>query len=189
MSENFIKSAFQDPWRWRRVAVTSVVCVTSMGSPLAKETSSTEKHQHPEKIRDLHFHIKYKLGQNYFSPLEIQEYAGRMVKAELRESRVLHMTGHSLGSQTSTVVIQLEQDINTLHNTQGIKAKIHWGSRRQMTPRMFYHVSTEREYKRGTTNNTERNVVPLATNSCLIPQKDLFPMLFTNHKDLAVFIK
>lgn len=123
MSENFIKSAFQDPWRWRRVAVTSVVCVTSMGRPLAKETSSPEKHQRPEKIRDLRFHIEYKLGQNYFSPLEIQEYAGRMVKAELRESRVLHMTGHSLGSQTSTVVIQLEQDINTLHNTQGIKAK------------------------------------------------------------------
>lgn len=97
--------------------------MTSIRTLLAKETSSTEKHQNPEKIRDLHFHIKYKLGQNYFSPLEIQEYAGRMVKAELRESRVLHTMGHSLGSQTSTVVIQLEQDINTLHNTQGIKAK------------------------------------------------------------------
>lgn len=105
------------------MAVTSVVCVTSMGRPLAKETSSPEKHQRPEKIRDLRFHIEYKLGQNDFSPLEIQEYAGRVVKAELRESRVLHMTGHSLGSQTSTVVIQLEQDINTLHNTLGIKAK------------------------------------------------------------------
>lgn len=189
MSENFIKSAFPDTWSWRRVAVTSVICMTSMGSPLAKETSSTEKHQHPEKIRDLHFHIKYKLGQNYFSPLEIQEYAGRMVKAELRERRVLHMMGHSLGSQTSTVVIQLEQDIIYIAQYTGDKSKIHWGSRRQMAPRMFYQVSTEREYKRGTTNNTERNVVPLATNSCLIPQKDLFPMLFTNHKDLAEFIK
>lgn len=143
-------------------------------------------------MRGLHFHTKYKWGQNYVSPLGILEQVSGMGKARLRENQGQPVDVYSLRSKTLHTVIQLKQDINTLQNTGGQEQNPEAGESKRHPKCSTMSVSTERESKRDTiqkASTTLNNVLPLATNSCSITQKDIFAKLLTNPPNLAVLMK
>lgn len=163
------------------------MCVTSIRElRWLKETSSLEKNQDPEKIGRSRLSHKIQTGAKlYFS---IRDPGLRRADSQSWGNQVLH-DGHSLWPQTSAAGIQLEQDVNTRHNTyMGAESKTHWGSWRQEAPKCpIAWVSREMDYKRGT--RCRGGWFTIITNSCSITQKDLFSMPLTNHKNLAVLIK
>ena len=137
------------------------VCLASkfpwLRKPVAREEKSAPRENKPSTL----WHKTHTRAKLCFSTRDLG--IGRMVNTRLRENQVWQA-----GS--------IEQDTNTLHNTQGTKAKSEAAEGKRYPNCSIMSVKTDRKWERSTAiqedYRTLNNVSPLATISSVT--KDLF---------------